>query len=465
MGFDPDAYLNDAHSGFDPDAYLGADSHAEAPHEGIAKGLLRSTINALPVMGGVAGSVVGAGAGLFGGPAAPVSVPLGGVAGGALGYAGGSELKDLANEYLLGEAPKADVFHQPLAVAERVGGNLMNGATYEMGGQGAAKVLEAGATAAAPYIKPGLERVGGAFNNAAERYAVKATGATGKQTEKFADDAGRQLLDRGLVKFGDSPANIAERVGAASDQAGNQIGGAIKSLDSQGVTASADDVVAQLQSRIKELAGDPSQAPLAKKLQGIVDDIIETGNSNIPISQAEQAKRGFGAKIKNWLDPESGAANKEAYHAYKGEVEKKALAADPEMAGKFMDAKQTYGLLAPIEEAASKRAATLAQSPIGGLGDTAAAAMGVIKGGPAGAAAATVGRRVLAPRTASSMAWSADKIGEFLTQSPEMFGQYAPVLQSAAQRGTQGLASTHFILQQTEPAYRALLNQVADGNN
>ena len=83
---------------------------------------------------------------------------------------------------------------------------------------------------------------------------------------QFADDAGRQLLDRKLVRFGDSAGNIAERVGAASDDAGRAIGEALEQLEAKGATASVDNVVAALESKIDDLAQTPGNERIIKQL-------------------------------------------------------------------------------------------------------------------------------------------------------------------------------------------------------
>jgi hypothetical protein len=327
--------------------------------------------------------------------------------------------------------------------------------------KGAGLGLAAGGAAkglgyAAPKVMSGVSALGDKLKGAAEKLAVNATGATGKQSANFADDAGRELLDRNLVKVFDTPEKIAARVGQASDDASIQIENALRGLDSKGAAASVDDIAKGLEEKIASLADDPSQAPLARKLQSIVDDIYNSGKSSVPLSNAEATKRGFGQKIRNWQDPELGAANKAAYRGYMGEVEKKALDVDPALAGQFKEGKKLFGLLDPIEEAASKRAATLNQSPFGGLGDVAATA--VAGGNPLGA----VARRAIAPRLGSTGAVGLDKLGDILKASPQAFGKYAGVLQQASMRGSNGLAATNFLLQQTDPEYRMILNQVAE---
>lgn len=325
---------------------------------------------------------------------------------------------------------------------------------------------------ATPYLEKaegmaqgGFNKIGEFLKDKAGSLAENATGATRTQAEKFAPGAGRELLDRGLIKFGDTSKNIAARTEAAMNGANSDIDSSLKALDAKGVTASADNVVAQLEQKIAELKKDPSQADVVRKLQGIIQDITETGESNIPISQAEQTKRGFNKMSKNWQDPNIGQAGKAAYQGYRGEVENVATAADQALADKFKSGKETYGLLAPIQEAAEKRALQQNQAPFGGLGDWSSAAAGGAIGGPIGSVGAVAAKKLIAPRVTSSAAVGLDKIGDLVKSAPQALGKFANVLQSAEARGPQGLAATHFILQQTNPEYRQVLMRAAGDPN
>jgi hypothetical protein len=177
------------------------------------------------------------------------------------------------------------------------------------------------------------------------------------------------------------------------------------------------------------------------------------------------------------MDPEKGQAGKMLYGAYKDAVEGAAENANPATAELFKKGKEAYGLFAPIQEAAERRAATTQQSPWGGLLDTATAIgggaagaraddspMGAVAGVGAGLAS-IIARRKFAPRAASSFAVGADQIGNILKQAPQMFGKYAPVLLNAARRGGNALSASHYILQSTDPEYRKTVNGVTGGDN
>lgn len=511
MAFDPDAYLaKKTSTAFDPDAYLAkknnpdvstAESALRGATQGASLGFQDELAGGISALGRIAG-IKGLGGKLSevgladGGPTldfdkigdeynrsrdaersankqAEDSNPntylgtnvLGGVAStilapglapakgaGLLANIGKGALQGGLTSTGLSEADNALDLATDAGMGLGIGG-LAGGVGYGIG-----KGLEKGVEKVSPAIEYIKNKIGGKLKTTAEGFAENATGATAAQSEKFADDAGRQLLDRGIVRPFSSPEGIAQRAGQEMNMANSQIDDALNALDANGASASVDDIVAGLEEKIKSLAGDPSQAPLARKLESIVQDIYGSGNSRVPLSVAEKTKRGFGDKISNWLDHEAGAANKNAYLGYRDEVEKQALALDKSLASKFKEGKQTFGLLSPIKQAAERRTAQLNQSPIGGLLDTASTlASG---GNPAGA----IARRIISPRISSTAAVGLDKIGDMVLSTPQAFGKYAKVLQDAAQRGPQGVASTHFLLNSTDENYRQLLRNIAEGN-
>ncbi len=288
-----------------------------------------------------------------------------------------------------------------------------------------------------------------------EKLAENATGATGLQASKFRPGAGRELLDRGIVSFGDSPANIAEKSGAANAAAKATIDDALKSLDDRGVTVSVDNIVDEINKRIDKMKSDPAQSSVVRQLRNEIDNITETSSSEVPISAAEKTKRGYQDKV-NWVTPDSNPSNAAVSNVYKNAVENTAEAADPQIADKFKTAKDTYGLLAPIEEAASRRASTLAQHPTGGLGDMVAAGVGGAPG--------VIAKKALFPRTSSALAVTGDWLSKKLAGGGQTLGKYAQPLQAAAARGGNALGVTHYLLQSIDPEYQKMMQEESTGN-
>lgn len=258
----------------------------------------------------------------------------------------------------------------------------------------------------------------------AEKTAVNATGATGVQSSKFADDAGRQLLDRKIVRFGDNQKKISERAQKAVDAANLQIDEALTKLEKQGVTVDADAIKSVLKEKISTLSKDPSQSDVVRMLKSELENLdVSTdlkGTNKFTVKESEQIKRGFNRKAGNWADPEKSQAGKEMYQTFRRATEDAAVAADPTTAKAFKEGKETYGILTPIQEAAERRSATTSQSPLGGLMDVSTAIGGAAAGDPTFGLASVVARRTLAPRMASSIAVSADKIANVLRKTPQL---------------------------------------------
>lgn len=307
---------------------------------------------------------------------------------------------------------------------------------------------------------PLIGKVSKSLGAKAEKLALNATGATGRQSEKFADNAGRELLDRKLVRFGDNAENIADRTGDVLDQSQGKISNSLKDLDAQGGKVDKIQVLKEMQGQIDDLRSDPSQAGVRRKLESIRDDIKASGPSEeLPqtsqsLSEAENTKRGF-QRLSNYNDPEAHQASKTAAGIYQKSVEKNALELNDKIAGEFTQGKKDYGLFAPINEASERRAATLNQSPWGGLLDVAAVGAGATAFGTgndktgAGLLSA-VALRHGRPRLSSAAAVTTD----LLSKNIGKLGKYAPAIQKALQRGPQAAAATHFVLSQTQPDYR-----------
>jgi hypothetical protein len=285
----------------------------------------------------------------------------------------------------------------------------------------------------------------------AESRAINATGATGLQASKFAPGTGRELLDRGVVRAWDTAENIADRAGEALRSSGDEISSALTKLDNAGATASVDNVVAVLENKVAKLSQVPGNETLIRQLTGEIDNLMSRGQSSLPVSLAEKAKRNYQSNV-NYASPESDKkAAKYLASAFKDEVEQVASKADPAVAKDFMAAKKSYGILSPVEEAATRRANVLNQSPAGGLGDMAAAGVGGAPG--------LIAKNFVFPRISSTMAVGADAISKALAASPQVFGKYAKVLTDAAAKGASNLAITHQVLQK-DPEYQAMIQNL-----
>jgi hypothetical protein len=498
MDFDPNKYLSqeDEGSGFDPKAYLGdtGPSELDSAGRGLAQGasfglrdegagFLKSPSGALKEIANKFGAHfsdddieaykqerdASRGLDLAAKQANPKSFLAGELGGGVatslvpgLGIAEGAGLaKTLGTTaaqgaaYGLGGSEREELGDIALDTLKGGGAGLAAGAA----GIAAAKGIES----AAPVIGNFIKRSAAPLDDAAENLAVKATGATGRQSAQFADDAGRELLDRGLVKFGDTPGKIAERVGAANEEAGRAIGSSLESLEGRGVSVDLGNIKKGIENKIAELSEVPGNEKIIRQLESELENLVGRGQSNLPISKAELAKRNYQAQT-NYASPEAEKkSTAQIANLFKKEVEETALRADPSLAGKFTEGKKTYGLLSPIQEAAEKRAATQAQSPFGGLGDFAAAAAGV-PGGIGGSALGVAAKRMLAPRLASSGAVTADFLANIAKQSPEALGKFSNIFQSALQRGPQAVAATHFVLEQSNPEYRQKIKELNEEN-
>jgi hypothetical protein len=173
MAFNPDEYIKKNIKNFDPDEYIKnnsvkeeqgifskalsevanrpQESLKEAQTPGYGQGLVKASMEALPM----AGSIAGAGLGL----ASPI--PGGAIAGAGLGSALGESARQIGNKYLLDEKPEG--------VSEIAKQGLL-GAGAEMGGQAVGKAVNKGIESITPALQKGGEWLTGIPKKAIETY-------------------------------------------------------------------------------------------------------------------------------------------------------------------------------------------------------------------------------------------------------------------------------------------------------
>lgn len=337
----------------------------------------------------------------------------------------------------------------------------------------------------APEFKSGgavgnlFDEVSNALRNKASKLYNNATGATANQIEKLGPNAGRELRERGMIKFGDDAENIANRLRQEMQKSNSTIDQVLSELEEEGVKVDKRELIKSFENKISSLSSDTSKAGDARQLKSILDDLkgstsqttsadaylqtAEDPSNFITPTQSEITKRGFQDKARAFYgDPERGVANKTAASIYRGATEDAATSHHPALADKFLEAKKTYGLYAPVEEAAHRRALQMQQSPAGGMMDTATAIGGGLGGGAPGAVAAPIARRMVAPRLATSGAVTLDFVAGLLKTSPSALGGFAQPMSEAFKRGPQAAAATHFILSSQYPSYREITNNLGE---
>ncbi len=213
------------------------------------------------------------------------------------------------------------------------------------------------------------------------------------------------------------------------------------------VFGDAPEVDRWLPLRGKQLTEPVEMSPIGPKFEDV------PGDSTIPISKAEEIKRGYQGN-NNYNNPTADAADKIVASAYRQSVEDSATAADSTIGKKFIADKETYGLMSPVQAAAERRATQLNQNPVGGFLDVTTGLAGAAVAGAPGAAAGLIAKRTLMPRAAAMAAVSADQLSNVVRATPAAFGKFSSILQTAAARGGASLGATDYILQQTSPDYR-----------
>jgi len=406
--------------------------------------------------GGLAPALVAGPAALAGGTARGVGLAmLGGAATGS-GYSEADNLGDYAKDVGLGAGLGAAGY----GVA-KAGGKAIGGGIDAVGDKASSMKDE---------IAEWLTK------KADQQYAKTVTGHSKKALKELSrrsggiEAFGRDARNEGLVKFGDTVDNVAERAGAKLEEAKGLLNSAYSQADS--IDGQAVDPL-KIRDRILQIAADNDVAANQKA----VDELLKhaeyferLGASKGGISLSEALKQKSGYKFTP-NDPSAILSNKELQNKLKSAVGSEmvdaaeGLSARPgaeAVADQLKEGNRLYGIAKPAVKAAEDRkVGNLANNMLSpsdkgvGLGyllsqgaDAVTSPVKMVTGLALGAA-----NNQIRTRSSSMAAVTADKVAELLKSAPEALGPYAKMLQSAQEKGARSLGVTHEILMKNDPDY------------
>ncbi|WP_413581107.1 hypothetical protein [Bdellovibrio sp. HCB288] len=321
------------------------------------------------------------------------------------------------------------------------------GGTLGYGAQKAMPYLEKGANFIGSQIQKAKNSAGEIAKDTAEKLAFKSTGATLKDF-RAADgrdqinDIGRMLLDKGIVKAGDSVDDIASKTLANKGAAGSRLEEiysnaeeSLKSLMSQKGFDPVRDKNRILNAAKAELGDTVGSDAALQKLS----DHLETiglnqrlqGNGNVMSPKAaNDVKGGFDEQINYSRNPISKEpASEKAFTGARREMNKIVDESINELGGgeasaALKAANKDFGLAAEANKIAQDRVNRNAANKMFGLTDTITAGAGTTYGAMTGdwktAVAGMALKKGLDKVGTSTLAVMADKVGKQLLKSPSM---------------------------------------------
>ncbi len=209
---------------------------------------------------------------------------------------------------------------------------------------------------------------------------------------------------------------------------------------------------------------------IAEKIRAAAADAAVFGDDPMTFSQQVKLKRDLQA-IGNF-DSEARALRvpKQASRIARQDLETNVktaadLVGDPALAEKYSAANKDFGMVQDIKPAISKQIGKEVGGDALPLADVATVGAGAVMAGanPVGGAGAYMVKKGYKAFGNQLAAEGADRLKSLLQTRPQALGEYAPPLLKAAERGSQSLAITDFVLQQRDPKYRQMLEALESG--
>ncbi len=258
-------------------------------------------------------------------------------------------------------------------------------------------------------------------------------------------ETGRLLLDNDLVSL--SPSKTSESIGNYRDEVGEHIRKAYegKQVDTAGLSEGLLD---------KALKYSDDMSPEGRRLekQFLDEGARYEGLASVPaetvLGQKAMVGKQAGALGEDTVTKAAAKARFGTYSdALKGSL-------DPSELGGVEKANREFQLLSRADNAAAGNEAAQEGKKLLRVGNILPAIAGGSIGGPVAGMAAVAGKQVLDKSGAAAGAIGLDKISRLL-ESGALPPKFQKVLQDAAARGGNALATTHFIMSQTDSEYQA----------
>jgi hypothetical protein len=331
------------------------------------------------------------------------------------------------------------------------------------------------------FGKVDSENVQKSLKDIANSQAARALGAERGTIKKLGadqvDEIGRYALDNKLLTPFSNVDDVITRNEAVKNKAGQTMGNVFSQIDEAGASTFNPNVAAKrMENDLGGFWRDPINKGEANQFDNILESIKNRGGSDISLQDAQLLKEKIG-KTANWknnlvvTDKEKMA--REAYDIVNKYIDESADVASDLMGTQGLKetlkgAKKTYSGAKGAESLLENKQAReqgnkmfgLTDSIIGGAGLATSPFTGGMSAIPA--MALVGGKKLLEKYGSQTAAIGFDKLGDYVRKNPNMFGKFSDVLSKAAQRGSNALGATHFMLQQTNPEYREQLKALEE---
>lgn len=345
-----------------------------------------------------------------------------------------------------------------------------------------------------------LEGTGKKLGEGAEFLASKAVGLTKglrKRLDLTPADAravGREGLESGIVSPFAGAETMAARQGEILKQTGDEIKAIIKEASETGAAPDIQKIIQKLEDKatrygdsevgkavfnqyqsvisdLKAMMGSPTTIPAPKEMgvnmlgasaKSAVPEVIPPTPPNIQDLQTYKGVLGEAAYPKG-VATEAKTGLQGAYTPIKEELEASVEGAtSPQQAQVYKYLKDKFGKLETMGKGLTERLTSEEGNRFIRPTDFLVGGAFGLGGGIIPGIASVAAKRGIEKYGHQVGAVTMDKVSKILQRTPEVLGQYAPILQQAIQRGGTSFATQNFLLQERDPEYRKKMEELSN---